>query len=85
MSILDDILEHRWPSTVAGNPLTFVELFGATPVELLFYEPDPNTYRLNYYYNTKLNKLYKKILTPAIGCNSVARYVWKNIINESVN
>lgn len=55
-----------------GLPLRFMELRGAHFVDQLFYEPDPTTFRSQFYYNTRLNKLFKKI-------NSSPRPVWKQV------
>jgi len=55
-----------------GLPLRFMELRGAHFVDQLFYEPDPVTFRSQFYYNTRINKLFKKI-------NSKPRPVWKQV------
>lgn len=55
-----------------GNPLQFVELRDAKFVEQLFYEPDPKTFRDQFYYNTRLNKLFKKLQTKP-------HPVWKQV------
>ncbi len=61
-SILDEIKfwRSRGPREVGGNPHWFVELLGAKEVEFWYHEPDPNTFRDNHYYNSRLNKLYVK-------------------------
>lgn len=53
-----------------GNPLRYVELGGAKFVQQIYYEPDPKTFRDQFYYNARLNKLFKKI-------NSKPDPVWK--------
>lgn len=58
-----DIVSRRSPVSVGGLPHNFLELYGATMVEMLSYEPDPRTYRHEYYYNTVLNRLYRRIVT----------------------
>lgn len=60
MSFLSDLSARRGMITIGGNPTSFVELTGGEPVEYSFYEPDPTTARYEYYYNTRLNTLYKK-------------------------
>lgn len=53
-----------------GLPHQWVELMGGRMVQEMFYEPDPVTYRDDYYYNTRLNRLYRKLKTTG-------RPVWK--------
>jgi len=53
-----------------GNPPRFLELAGAKFVTESFYEPDPITFRDQFYYNARINKLFKKI-------NSKPNPVWK--------
>jgi hypothetical protein len=53
-----------------GNPVRYTELRGAKFVEQLYYEPDPITFRDQFYYNVRLNQLFKKIKT-------VPAPVWK--------
>ncbi|MHA2065094.1 MAG: hypothetical protein ACXABY_12025, partial [Candidatus Thorarchaeota archaeon] len=55
-----------------GNPHRFLELVGSKSVVESFYEPDPITFRDQFYYNARLNKLYKKI-------NSQPSPVWKQV------
>lgn len=38
-----------------------LESHGATIIEPTAFEPDPNTYRHDYYYNAIVNTLYKKV------------------------
>lgn len=58
-----DVLSRRGPASVGGNPLNFLELYGATMVEVTAFEPDPRTYRHEYYYNAAGNRLYRRIVT----------------------
>ena len=60
MAILDEIFKYRDPITEGGNPTNFVELVGGQSVYLSFIQPDPNTFREPYYYNTRLNQLFLK-------------------------
>ena len=73
MAILDDIIRHRGRPTVGHNPLRFIELYGAELVPLQFHEPDPTTFRSEYYYNSRQNVLFRKLNT------SDGRVVWKRI------
>lgn len=49
-----------------GNPHQFIELYGGEIVECYFHEPDPQTYREDYYYNSRLNRLFKKVQTETV-------------------
>jgi|10_taG_2_1085330.scaffolds.fasta_scaffold00167_33 hypothetical protein len=61
---LADLTERRGkPSVGNNNTAWFLELEGATVIEPTAFEPDPVTFRGNYYYNANLNVLYKKIIT----------------------
>lgn len=46
-----------------GNPQRYMELAGAAQVPMSFNEPDPRTFRSQFYYNTRMNRLYKKLNT----------------------
>lgn len=48
------------PRSLGHNDMNFVALYGGRIVEMLNYEPDINTFRYNFYYNSRLNKLFKK-------------------------
>lgn len=60
---LVDLFDRRGPLTTGGNPHTLLELGGARIVEMTQFEPDPKTYRHEYYYNTVLNRLFRRIVT----------------------
>lgn len=69
MALLDDLGELR---VGAGgfNPLQFIELYGGVMVDIQNYEPDPVTHRYDYYYNSRLNQLFKrhfKVNEPGTG------------------
>ena len=49
-----------------GNPNRFMELFGNEFIPMQYYEPDPITFRDDFYYNTRSNVLYKKVNTSTI-------------------
>jgi hypothetical protein len=44
-----------------SNTPNWIELFGGKIVDMLPYEPDPNSFHSDFYYNTGENKLYKLI------------------------
>ena len=63
MSIYNDILEKRSVETtysIGGNPHTFIELYNGNIVPMLSNEPDVDSYRNKYYYNSTNNMLYVK-------------------------
>lgn len=62
-TILLDIVSQRGRMTAGGNPLNFMELYGAAMVETTAFEPDARTYRGEYYYNVLHNRLYRRIVT----------------------
>ena len=59
---LRDLATRRGPVTVGGLPHNFLELYGAEMVEVTAFEPDPKTYRNEYYYNASQNQLYRRIV-----------------------
>jgi hypothetical protein len=75
---LQDIATRRGPPNLGGNPHRFVELVKGSLVPTYFYEPDPDTSRDKYYYNTRTNTLYSlvKAINPVTGCETP---VWKKI------
>ena len=60
MTDLNDIRQHRGEPSMGYNPHRFVELHGGTMVPVSNYEPDPQTFRHDYYYNSRTNQLLKK-------------------------
>ena len=56
-----------------GNPLQYIERGGAKIVTQSYYEPDPVTFRDQFYYNTRLNRLFKKINTKPTPVWKIAR------------
>lgn len=60
---LSDLVDRRRPFNTGGNPHTFLELHGARMVEVTAFEPDPTTYRCEYYYHATLNRLYRRVVT----------------------
>ena len=67
--ILDDIFRFRGEVTQGANPHRFVELAGGREVAMMFHEPDPNTFRDKYYYNSRINSLFLLVETfkPPVG------------------
>lgn len=57
---LRDLTRRRGQITVGGNPSRFIELAGGKEVPTSWFEPSAKTFRSDYYYNTRVNKLYKK-------------------------
>jgi len=79
MALLDDVARYRGNPSPGGLPLTMVEMLGGKPVPFSNTVPDANTFRDEYYYNSRQNILYKKMDAPAIGCTINAFKVWKAI------
>lgn len=78
MAILDDIFRYRGLSSQGGNPHRFVELRGGREVCMLTAEPDPETYREKYYYNSRLNRLFMKITSSNPITGRISSY-WKKV------
>ena len=55
-----------------NNPQA-IELYGGKTVEMSHYEPDADTFRDEYYYNSRINRLFKKIY------DNRGFYFWKPI------
>jgi hypothetical protein len=72
--VLADIINRRYamPVGTGSNPARYAELFGAREVPISFIEPDPVTFRSDYYYNSRHNRLYKRLRTEP-------KPVWKVI------
>lgn len=62
-AFLTDLFARRGPSTPGHNPIWFIERRGGTIIEPTAFEPDPTTYRHDFYYNAQTNTLYKKIIS----------------------
>ena len=65
-----DILNRRNKVSLGGNTVWFLEINGATVITPTPFEPDPNTYRQEYYYNSIENIMYKRARS------SNQNYVW---------
>lgn len=83
LPVLEDILAHR-PRSLGRGPggqtanaallsHNFIELAQGKPVLMTFVEPDPNTTHAQFYYHTRENQLYKRMLAAD------SRYIWKLI------
>jgi hypothetical protein len=55
-----DILNRRNKASIGGDTVWFLELNGATVINPTPFEPDPNTHRQEYYYNSADNIMYKR-------------------------
>jgi len=75
IEFIRDLAERRGVQTATEDntiPLGFLKLFGANEVLVTFSEPDPATARSDWYYNSRENRLYKKLTLGS-------RMVWKNV------
>lgn len=62
-AFLEDLLARRGLRSSGFNNIRLVELNGGRIVEPTAFEPDPSTYRGEFYYNAINNVLYRKIVT----------------------
>lgn len=74
MTFLEDLINRRGKPTEGYSSVWPIELVGGTIIEPTAFEPDPKTYRGEYYYNANANVLYKKIISK----NSTHAY-WQKI------
>ncbi len=72
---LEEVLEKRGTVTPGYNPHRFAELYGASMVPIMNYEPDAQTFRNEYYYNSRHNRLYKKLMRTG----RQTQYFWKPV------
>jgi len=72
------IAQNRLNAEPAGNDHRFLELYGGKEVPVQFWEPDPLTFRCEYYYNARLNELFKRICAECHITGRVDCY-WKKI------
>lgn len=82
MGLLEDIIQYRKnsPINIGGQPLRWVELLGGTCVPIQSWEPDATSWHDgNYYYNSRENVLYQRVISPANSCSKQTKYVWKRI------
>lgn len=78
VSIFDEIMSNRGYPSQGYNPQRWVELVDGEEVPMMFHEPDPQTHRTKYYYNSRTNQLKKKIETahPLTGADVI---YWKTV------
>lgn len=69
-----DLLARRGTPTPGYNPHRFVELFGGQLVPIYSYEPDPMTSRSDFYYNSRINQLFKRIKVSG----TAPYYYWRS-------
>jgi hypothetical protein len=62
-AFLADLATRRGRLTPGHLPVWFMERWGATVIEPTAFEPDPTSYRHDYYYNATTNALYKRVIT----------------------
>lgn len=82
MDLLDQIFQYRKnsPINIGGQPLRWIEFMGGNCVPIQSWEPDATSWHDgDYYYNSKENVLYKRIIAPANACSKQTKYVWKRI------
>lgn len=80
MTVWEEIIEKREMHKIGGYfPHNFVELYGGHMVEALSYEPDPTTYRFEFYYNSELNILYRKIVRIHEPADGIILAYWRPI------
>ena len=59
---ITDLFSRRLNDEIGGLGVHAVELYGGMIIEPTAFEPDPTTYRGEYYYNAISNALFKKIM-----------------------
>jgi len=59
---ITDLFSRRLNDEIGGLGVRAVELYGGMIIEPTAFEPDPTTYRGEYYYNAISNALFKKIM-----------------------
>lgn len=79
MSVLSDILEKRGSPAVGHNSASVLIKLNptASSVEVLKFEPDPITYRSEYYYNSTDNILYKRVISNKSPARGIIAAYWK--------
>jgi hypothetical protein len=67
---MSDLLERRKSKRIGRDPIWYLEQYGANIIKPVAFEPDANSHRGDFYYNSKENSLYRK--TASIN----KTYVW---------
>ena len=62
-AFIGDLLNRRNVGYKGHTNIRSVELLGGRIIEPTAFEPDPSTYRGEYYYNAVTNALYRRIIT----------------------
>lgn len=62
-SFFEGLSQKRGGPGVGGMPINLIELTGSKKVHLSNTEIDPVTSKTEYYYNTRLNILFKRIFS----------------------
>jgi hypothetical protein len=77
-TFLEQLAEARGNPSPGYNPMQFIELVDGEQILYQFYEPDAETCRNPYYYNTRENVLYKqrKVVSPI---SNRMTYYWQPI------
>lgn len=76
-TFIEDLLSRRGLKYGGFNNIRVVELDGGRIIEPTAFEPDPSTYRGEYYYNAVTNTLYRKIVIRKEPGITVAH--WKKV------
>lgn len=75
MTPFEEIVSRRSKfSQPIPTPHNFITLFGGQPVEVLAFEPEAASHRGMFYYNSRENVLYKKLVVTPF-------HVWKPVGN----
>lgn len=77
-SFFDELLGIRGFPSSGTNSVRFVEMNGGMMVPISFWEPGADTSRDEYYYNSRVNVLFKRVgaVHPVSG---VMKYYWKRV------
>ena len=60
------------------SSINWSELYGGKPITIVAYEPDPDSFHENFYYNSTQNRLYR--LTKIRDCNNnITKKSWKSV------
>lgn len=62
--IFEDLQQQLGRREPGRHPFQFVELFGGKPLQVLLFEPDPETFRDEFVYISRGNLLLRKQRQP---------------------
>ena len=71
-------MSRRNSESLGYSTYNYLETYGATLVEITPFEPDPLTYRNDYYYNASENVLYKRTITKRLHGVPIIGH-WKSV------